>query len=76
MGEEGREFVCCIVSIVQDWACKVFDGILVYVFHEGFNIVFWEFEVSEFSYSVGIMYASSYSGHDGDEGVYFPSVVV
>ena len=31
-------------SFVENHVCEVFNGILVYVFHEGFYIVFWDFQ--------------------------------
>ena len=30
---------------VQDQVSKVFDGILVYVFHEDFDVIFGDFQV-------------------------------
>ena len=38
VGEWG--FVCCQVSFIQDQIGKVFNGILVYIFHEGFDVIF------------------------------------
>ena len=46
----------------------MFDGILVYVSHEGFNGWFWNFEIGKFVNGM-LVYASSYSDCDGNKGM-------
>ena len=47
----------------------------MYVFHEDFNIRFWDIDTSEFLDEV-FVYGSSDPNCDGDEGVYFPSIIL
>lgn len=61
-----RICVCCLVFF-----CLWLFGVC---FREGFNIRLWNFELNEFPYRV-FVYDTSYSGRDGDEGVYFLTVV-
>ena len=47
----------------------------MYVFHEGFDVGFWNLEVGQFIYGV-FMNGSSYAGSDGNERVGFPSLIL
>ena len=62
-------------SFVWDKICEVFDGILVYYFHEGFYVGFWDFKVGKFINQV-FVYSPSCSCCDSDEGVGFPAIVL
>ena len=35
-------------SFVWDKICEVFDGILMYIFHESYNVGFWDSKVGKF----------------------------
>ena len=48
---------------------------MVYVFHEGFDVGFWNLEVGQFIYEV-FMNGSSYTDGDGNERVGFPSFIL
>ena len=71
----GRVFVPKFIkfSFVWDKVCEVFDGILVYFFHENFKV--WFFKVGRFINQV-FVYSPNYSGYDSNEGVGFPTVVL
>ena len=45
----------------------------MYVFHEGFDVSFWDFEFGKFVYAV-FMYSSSYFDCDANKGVGPPSI--
>ena len=32
-------------SFIKDKVCEIFNDVLVDIFHEGFDVVFWDFEV-------------------------------
>ena len=36
---------CQVFFFIQDHVSKVLDGVLVYVFHEGFDVSFGDFKV-------------------------------
>ena len=72
--EDGGLFVIEFF-FVQDKVCEVFDGILVDIFHEGFNARLWDLKFVELVNGV-FMDGSSYSSGDCDEGVGFPSVIL
>jgi hypothetical protein len=40
-GDGGRVLVYFVQT--GDKVCEIFDGVLVYIFHEGFNGWFWDF---------------------------------
>ena len=60
---------------MPDKVHEIFDGILVYVFHEGFNGGFRDFQVSKFVNGV-LMYSPSHSSCDGDKGVCLPTLIL
>lgn len=71
--EGGHVLICCLVFYylgLNMWGTWWHFG---YVFHEGFNSRF--FKVSGFFDGV-FMHGSSHPNYDGDEGVYFQSVVL
>ncbi len=41
----GRGLFVVKFSFIHDHVSKVFDGILVYVFHEGFGVSFGDFKI-------------------------------
>ena len=47
----------------------------MYVFHEGFNGGFHDFQLSEFI-NEELMYSPSYSGRDGNKGVCLPTLIL
>ena len=53
---------------VEDKVFEVFDGVLVDIFHEGFDGCFWELRGSEFVNGV-FVYCTSYSCCNCNEGV-------
>ena len=62
-------------SFVENKICEVFNGILVNVFHEGFDAGLWDIKVGYFINRV-FVYNTSYTCCDSDEGVRFPSLVL
>ena len=68
----------CLLSrffFIQDHASKVFNGILVCVFHEGFGVSFRDVKIGQL-FDIVFVYSSSYFSGNGNEGVGSPSIVL
>ena len=71
----GRDLFVVKFSFIQDQVSKVFDGILVYVFHEVFGVSFGDFYTYYLFHGV-FMYSSSDSNCNDNEGVCFPTIIL
>jgi hypothetical protein len=63
-------------SFAWDKVNEIFDGTLVYVFHESFNDGFWNFQIGKFVNGVLMCIAPLTPTVMNDEGVGLPSLIL